>query len=982
MKFNERATVELYIIKFLQQTLGYEYIKPEEFALLRDQENEVLIDPQLADAIRRINNLEDETVVQSVIREVKKVDANQDFLTLLREGVTLKDQVTQRSVTYWLIDLVDHSHNQFVITNQLYFAGELENIKPDIMLYVNGIPLVDIEAKSPTASQTTDYTEAIGQFKRYERVAPKLFIPNLFNIATDGFQTVYGATYAPEQYFLKWRDDELLKQYGGDSANKDSSEGELETTLDALLRPSNLLDILANFIVYEQTDGGLIKKIARYQQVRATNKIVERVKQGKQHKGLIWHTQGSGKTLTMFFTAWKLRYDPDLASPKIFVLIDRVDLDDQIFDEFIAHGGRNVIRVTSRKQLEEVIQSPERGIFVSTIQKFSELGDEIKNLDDNVIILSDEAHRGEEGIAGINLRSALVNAFFFGFTGTPIDKKTLNTHRNYGPEGERYLDYYSIQQAIDDGATLPVTYEARLSKFAVDDVRVDQQFDELSAGLTDEQKQELVTRYGKKSALVKLPQRMQAVARDIVEHYKMYIEPNGFKAQVVCYDRDATAQYKKLLDELLPAEWTAVVYSPGNPNTETEALREYNTSKRERDDIIHNFKTPSHPLKLVLVCDMLLTGFDAPIEQVMYLDKPLRDHTLLQAVARTNRVYPNKEAGKIIDYYGFTRNLYDALDFDEEIVDEAFINIDQIKQRFTAIHDEVVKLFDGVNREDPSADNLRRVLRIFIDNEEKQNFFTVKYARLKSLFELLAPDPYLKPYIRSFEWVTSVYLAFLKEFKSEDDSHLLSGFGAKVKQLVINNVEYEGITKNFRELKLHDIYTLQKLDDIKDEGEKALQLEKLLKSEISEHIETNPQFQKFSERLNSIRDQFEQQQIDLAERIKLYKNLLDDVKTAYDEAEASGMDVRAYGLYLLVKEYAGDTDDAVVRQYAAELTQMLDDEVLDANWQNSSKRDLFLKNVKLTVLELTLKTYRDRLKVSDFPKLQNRLTDAVVKMFK
>lgn len=982
MKFNERATVELYIIKFLRETLGYTYIKPEEFALLRDQENEVLIETQLADAIRHVNNLDDETVVQSVIREVKKVDTNQDFLTLLRDGVTLKNQTTQKSVTYRIIDLVDHSRNQFVITNQLYFAGEVENIKPDIMLYVNGIPLVDIEAKSATASQNTDYTEAIGQFNRYERVAPKLFVPNLFNIATDGLQTVYGATYAPEQYFLKWRDDDLLKQYGGDPASKESSEGELETTLDALLRPANLLDILANFIVYEQTEDGLVKKIARYQQVRATNKIVERVKTGRDHKGLIWHTQGSGKTLTMFFTAWKLRYDPDLASPKIFVLIDRIDLDDQIFDEFIAHGGRNVIRVTSRRQLEEVIQSPERGIFVSTIQKFNELGDEIKNLDDNVIILSDEAHRGEEGVAGINLRSALVNAFFFGFTGTPIDKKTLNTHRNYGPEGERYLDYYSIQQAIDDGATLPVTYEARLSKFAVDETKIDQQFDELSTGLTDEQKQELVKRYGKKSALVKLPQRMEAIARDIVEHYRLYVEPNGFKAQVVCYDREATAQYKRLFDEYLPKEWTAVVYSPGNQNTETDELREYNTSKTERDTIIHNFKTPSNQLHLVLVCDMLLTGFDAPIEQVMYLDKPLRDHTLLQAVARTNRVYPNKEAGKIIDYYGITRNLYDSLDFDEEIVDEALINIEQIKQRFTAIHEEMLKLFTGVNREDPSAENLRRVLHIFIDNEEKQNYFVAKYARLKSLFEFLAPDPYLKPYIRSFEWITSVYLAFLKEFKSEDDSHLLSGFGAKVKQLVINNVEYEGITKNFRELKLHDIYTLQKLDDIKDEGEKALQLEKLLKSEISEHIETNPQFQKFSERLKTIRDQFEQQQIDLAERIKLYKNLLDDVKTSYEEAEASGLDVRAYGLYLLVKEYVDDKDDTIVRQYASELTQKLDDEVLDVNWQNSSKRDLFIKNIKLTILELTLKTYRDRLQAKNFQKLQNRLTDAIIKMFK
>jgi type I restriction enzyme R subunit len=236
---------------------------------------------------------------------------------------------------------------------------------------------------------------------------------------------------------------------------------------------------------------------------------------------------------------------------------------------------------------------------------------------------------------------------------------------------------------------------------------------------------------------------------------------------------------------------------------------------------------------------MLLTGFDAPIEQVMYLDKPLQDHNLLQAIARTNRVYPNKEAGKIIDYYGITRNLYDSLDFDESIVDEAMINIDQVKARFEELYKEILQLFEGVNREDPSAENLRFVLRRFIDNEDKQLYFSGKYNRIKSLFEFLAPDLFLKPFIRSFEWLTSVYLAYLKEFKSEDDSHLLKGFGEKVRKLVNENVEYEGITKNFRTLKLEDIYVLQRLDDMQD-NEKALQLEKLLKSEISEHARNKP----------------------------------------------------------------------------------------------------------------------------------------------
>ena len=980
MKFNENATVEQHVVHFLRDKLGYEYIKPEVFSKLRKQESDTLILAHLERAIKRINCIDNDTIISSIIREIRKAHTNQAFLELLRTGVNLKDQATQKTTKYKLIDSSNPANNHFVVTKQFYYAGDIENIRPDIMIFVNGIPIVDIEAKSPTASKNTDYEEAIGQIKRYERVAPKLFVSNAFNIVTDGLATLYAATYAPEQYFLRWRDDELLKKYGGDPEDKESSEGYLETTLHSLLKPALLLDLLANFIVYERTPSGVIKKIARYQQVRATNRIVKRVVNDEHNRGLVWHTQGSGKTLTMFFTAWKLRYSEALQSPKIFILIDRIDLDNQIFDELINHGGKNIHRVTSRKGLEDVISSPERGIFISTMQKFSELGDGVKNLDKNIIVLSDEAHRGDEGISGINLRDSLRNAYFFGFTGTPIDKKTINTHRNYGPAGERYLDYYSIQQAIDDSAILPVTYEARLSKFAVDEECVDEQFDEVTNELNNEQKQNLVKKYGKKAAIVKLPQRMEAIARDIVEHYKLYIEPSGFKAQVVCYDREATARYKQLFDSMIPKEWTEVVYSSGNANTDTEELRQYNTTKRERDKIIRNYKNPNHPLRMVLVCDMLLTGFDAPIEQVMYLDKPLRDHMLLQASARTNRVHPNKAAGKIIDYYGVTRNLYDALDFDENIVDEAMVNIDQMKEKFSVTHADVMKLFERIDIEDPSNENLRRVLRIFIDNEDKQQYFTAKYNQLKSLFEFLAPDPYLKSFVRSFEWLTSVYIAFLKEFKDTEDRHLLKGFGNKIKQLIIENVEYEGITKNFRTLELSDIYVMQRLDEMSEE-EQALQLEKMLKSEISDHIESNPHFQKFSERLKAIRDEFETSQLNLAERIKEYKSLKKSIESAHQEAEESGMSIAAYGLYLITQEYAETTENEIIKSYAIELARVLEDEVLDKNWQNSSKYDLFIKNAKRAILELTLKDYKDKMRVSDFHKLQNRLIDAVTRTF-
>ena len=971
MKFNEQYTIEYHIIKFIKDKLGYEYIKTEEFSRLRAFENEFIITPHLLETVKNINDIDDE-VAQSIIREVKKLDANEDFLIAIRDGVNIKDPETGKNRDYKIVDFDNPDNNKFVVTNQFYFEGATENIRPDVMIFLNGLPIIDIEAKSPTASSSVNFENAIDQIKRYEKVAPKLFILNCFNIATDGLKTVYGATYSPKQYFLTWREDPH-------SENKMFGD-EIDSTLYFLLEKNQLLDLIRNFIVFEKKKDGTTKKITRYQQFYATNKIVNRVKDGDSKKGLIWHTQGSGKTLTMFFTAWKLRYSKELKNPKVFILIDRIDLDDQVFEEFDAWGGKNLIRVDSRKDLEKKIKGADRGIFISTIQKFTEL-EEIEAIDGNVIVLSDEAHRDNEGISAIKMRNAFKNAYFFGFTGTPIDKLTLNTHRNFGEDGERYLDYYSIQQAIDDGATLPVTYEARLSKFFIDEEKIDAQFNELTSDLSPEQKEKLTKKYGKKEALVKLDRRMEAIIQDIVEHYKLYVLPNGFKAQIVCSDREATAKYKEMLDKLVPSEWSEVVYSPGDPNSDSDDLKKYNTNKQKREKVIEQFKDSSHPLKFLLVCDMLLTGFDAPVEQVMYLDKPLRDHNLLQAIARTNRIYPNKGCGKIIDYYGVTKNLYDALNFDESVVDTAMINISKLKADFVVVLDDIMSLFECVNIEDPSIDNLRRCLKIFIDNQSKQQFFKDKFSKLKMLFEILSPDPFLMEYLRKFEWITSFYIAFSKEFSSgeEIDEFSLAEYGVKIKGLIQEKIDYEGITKNFRELNVHDLATLNKLGKLGDE-EKALNLEKMLKREISINIDTHPAFKKFSERLNAIREEFEKHQIDLAERIKRYYELLNDIKTKTEEAKELGYSLKEYGLYVISEEFLTESDKDTIKKFIKEMSSRLED-VLDDNWQDSSKREEFIKEAKRTLQELILKDYKNKIKISDFNKYLNRLIDIIIKKF-
>ncbi|MFA6251454.1 MAG: type I restriction endonuclease subunit R [Candidatus Paceibacterota bacterium] len=972
MKFNEQYTVENYIIKFLKETLGFEYIKPEIFEKFRSYENEYIAEPLLQDAIRKINGKVESGEMRNIIQIIRGVETNKEFLNLLRNGIDLIDSETRRTKNYQIVDFDIVDNNHFVVTNQFYFAGNAENIRPDIILFLNGIPIVDIEAKSPTASEQVDYAIAIGQIKRYERNAKSLFIPNCFNIATDGLKTVYGATYSGEQFFSEWKDKDLEEQYGG----------KLESTLVALLAGRNLLDIIQNFMVFEDTDEGSIKKIARYQQLRATNKIYERVKEGKQKRGLVWHTQGSGKSLTMFFTAWKLRYEKLLENPKIFVLVDRVDLDDQIFETFINCGGENVERVTSREELLKVIESKEAGIFVSTVHKFDENVKDIKNEASNIIVLIDEAHRTQYGSLGIYLRSSLPNASMIGFTGTPISK----THEEFGlltsGNPERYLDYYSIKQAIEDNATVPVVYEARLSKFSIDEKEIDAQFDLATSDLSIEQKDLLSKKYGRKEAFTKLDKRMEAIARDIYEHFNTYVAPAGFKAQVVCYDRETTAKYKEIFDQIMPKEYSEVIYSPGEVNTDSPELSKYNKTKSEIKEAIKKFKDKNHQLKFLLVCDMLLTGFDAPVEQAMYLDKPLQHHNLLQAIARTNRTYPQKANGLIIDYYGITKNLKDALDFDESEIADSMIDMDTIKKDFESSFEKVSKIFHGINTEDPRMENLRKCFDIFRDNTQKQEDFKEEWNKLKIFYEIISPDPYLLPFTRQVEWFACFYIAFKKEFEADTrDVHaLLFEYGSKLKAIIQSEVDFEGITKNYTPIRLDQFTELEKYKD--PDEDKVRMLERALNYEISINFDASPVFKKFSERLTHIKTEFEKRQVALQETLKKLHDLADDIKKVDDEAKDLGLDMKQFALYSLSKEegYIKEAEKGVLKQFSIDLGEYLDD-LLPEGWQDTLRREDFLKDIKRQIQQMLLQEYRDNLVVRDFQKYLNRLVDVILKKF-
>ncbi|MHB8995212.1 MAG: type I restriction endonuclease subunit R [Armatimonadota bacterium] len=647
MSFSELNSVELPIAQWLTE-LGWEYRSPDVMRAYSRPLADPFVQPILVDALVRLNPGVIETaddalvVINQILRPFHHTPdwllANSHFLSLLQDGARLQLRPGEPTQTVRLVDYEDIGNNDLCVARQYQVRGT-KTIRADLTLLVNGMPLVLIEAKSPTTN--ADWREAVKQFARYQEEAPQLLASNLLNVAVDGLKFRYGATNAPEEHWAEWKDPwpRTLPE----------DVFEMQVGVTGLLSPDNLLDMLAHFWVFETRDNRTVKKVARYQQFRAANKVVDRVIGGEHDRGLIWHTQGSGKSLTMVFTAQKLRRHPVLEQPTVFLIVDRVDLDTQITGTFEAVDFPNVDRAFSIADLRQIIEAERRGVFVSTIQKFQELGD-VATDRSNIIVLADESHRSQEGLCGLECHRVMPKAKRFGFTGTPVDRDHLNTFRNFGPitdgKQERYLDIYSIRQSIADKATVPVHYQPRDARWRIDRELLDAAFEKRFEHLTEAERTRLQRENARLKLLMKNPERVASIAADIGLHFQGRVEPNGLKGQIVCVDREACALLKGELDKHLAPEASVVVISEGQ--NDEALLRQYHRGKTDQEAVIREFKKPGEMPQLLIVCDMLLTGFDAPIEQVMYLDKPLRDHGLLQAIARTNRPYEGKGNGIVV----------------------------------------------------------------------------------------------------------------------------------------------------------------------------------------------------------------------------------------------------------------------------------------------------------------------------------------------
>lgn len=903
MAFNELNSVEHYIIHQLsginlnndgvaepEDTYGkfWEYRSPKD---LSRSVNEVLLEDELKQALMKLNpeiearpELADEVIyklkaVIIAVNETGLVRANEEFFKWLRGDKTMPFGENNRHVSVRLIEFDEEklSANRYIITNQ-HRIHHRETKIPDIVMFINGIPVVVGEAKTPIRPSVSWLDGAHEVHNIYENAVPQLFVPNILSFASEGKELYYGGVRTPLEFWSPWRlendDDALAKRLG---------LGEIGKELSNLLHPKRLLDILQNFSLFSNDKKSRrIKIICRFQQFEGANRIVERVKEGKIKKGLIWHFQGSGKSLLMMFAAQKLRKAQELKSPTVLVLVDRTDLDSQISGDFNAADIPNVETTDSIQKLQGLLERDTRKIIVSMIHKFRDAQPNM-NTRDNIIVLVDEAHRTQEGDLGMQMRAALPNAFLFGLTGTPVNKAEKNTFWAFGAQEDQggYLSRYTFQDSLRDDATKPLHFEPRLVDVHVDKETLDKAFEEFkeNTALSDEEADALNKRSAKMAIFLKSPERIAKIVKDISVHFTEKVKPHGFKAMIVTPDRYACVQYKEELDNYFPEDNSRVVISTTS-NDPQEFKQKWAIDKSEQTRIVDEFKDPQSELQFLIVTAKLLTGFDAPVLQSMYLDKSLKDHTLLQAICRTNRVYPGKNYGRIVDYFGVFDDTAKALEFDETSVKQIITNLSELREKLPQAMVETLAHFEGVDRSLDGFEGLEAAQNA-IDTDEKKDKFARDFKHLSKIWESLSPDRILDLFAKDYKWLSLVYES-VRPASDTTGKLLWFALGSQTTKLIHDNV-HVGDVHHLEEYVL-DADVVEDIFNNPD-PKNAKKLEKILIKRFKKHA-GDPKFKKLSDRLEELRDRAEQGLITSIEFVKELCKIAKETVKAEKEMEA------------------------------------------------------------------------------------------------
>ncbi len=987
--WNEFTLSEGPAIKLLEK-LGYTYVSPTVLESERERLQNPVVEPRLRKAIKRINPWISEENILRVLNKITRVPGNSglEINQKVHEHLVGYLSVTQEidgersSKTVKIIDFENVDNNEFIVTNQYRVVGPKKEIRCDVVCLINGLPIVVIEAKNPTSSKGS-IEEAVKQLQRYqssERGAPALFYYTHVLIPINRVQAMVGTNDTPPQHYLEWKDPypKLLEEVEAFVSRKPNTQ---DIALVGVLTPENLLDIIQNFVVYEVADGKTQKKIPRYQQYRAVNKAIKRIVQNwgtndkeqiKKRGGVIWHTQGSGKSLTMLFLATKLRRVNLLQNPTVLVVTDRINLDKQITNTFRRCNFPSPISAKStshlQKLVKEIDQVPGRTIL-TTIHKFQEKNRAVPYPElassANVIVLADEAHRTQYKGLAMNMRTALPNATFIAFTGTPLIKAENITTSTFS----NYIDKYSINQSVQDKATVPIFYEGRLPNLHVEKQAMDLMLEIELESYSDKEQEQIKRKYANIRSVIGAESRIKTVAVDIYKHFRKFIHPNGFKGQIVAINRITSVRYKKILDELLRGSGIecAVVYSPSQ--NDSGDLLKYQLTHDQEEKVVSRFKDPNDPLALLIVVDKLLTGFDAPIEQVMYLDNVLKAHNLLQAIARVNRTYKNKEYGLIVDYVGISNYLKKALAvFDEVDLENALIPFSEAHEKLKIAHNSVMELFQSLREReniDACADHLA--------DSDQVELFVSRVKEFENAMDMVLPDPIANEYKHDLVFAIKL-LEYLKHTGRSETPTDLSDISQKIKDLIDEHVRAQGV-----QLIVQPISILS--DDFDKEVEKlspsskgrALIIQSSIQMHIKEKREKNPVFyDELSARLQKIIEEYEARRLSEAEFIDGLHTIIEQIENLSRAANKLGLDESEYAFYKTLNStvHGGNNDDdldAAVRDLTMELVRELEDLAI-IDWQT---KDDILRKMRQTI-KLKLRGV-----ISDRKQMESLTTDLI-----
>lgn len=945
--FSEKSTAEDPLIEKLKER-GWTYVPGEE--LDRESFDEPLLLKNFVRKIREINKdikLED-VDINNVVNELKLrgsgIEGCRQILGFLRKGVPVKLEKDRSLVRVRLFDYERTENNEFIISSQVVFHGK-QVIRPDIILFINGIPLVDIECKNP-ASFSEGWFDAYRQVKDYEQIVPELYKYVQLGVAVE--QTV---KYFP---IVPWQEEVKSHEW--------KEKGVLDP-LDAvmgLFTPVTLLDVVCNYLFHRMEKGEETKVVTRYMQYRASEQIVKRVinnLEGKEtkDKGLIWHWQGSGKTLTMIFAANKLYQDPRLENPSVFFIVDRLELEEQLYREYNALDIVEPEIIGSIDELRKILEFDEfrgkRGVFITLIHKFriEELLGLQKELEEksetqetvlsrkNVLAFLDEGHRTQYGMLAAQMKGILKNAFFFAFTGTPVAKTGKDTYREFAyPPEEMYLDKYFVTESLRDEFTVKISYQPRLEK----DVHLKKDLLELFLKIEAEEIPEKARSVVEEKVKRKLnpinlfledPDRIRKVAADIAQHYTENVD-GRFKAMVVAASRKACVYYKRALDKLLPKEYSEVVMTYNRDDD--KEIREYHKELTERfkgleddkikKDIVEKYNEEENP-RILIVTDMLLTGFDAPILQTMYLDKPLKEHRLLQAIARTNRPYKDvKEAGKIIDYVGILDQINKAFaNYSKEDYENALFSIDDIKAEFSELIKEMLSVFKDVEKRKYDRMTLLKAVEVLTSDEENGREFLENYKHLRKIFELLGSDISKLDYFEDYKWLSSVYTYYMRVVLRETGSYegYVQKYFAKTVRVVHEATEIYNLEKELPVVDFDERYLLRLEEEAMNTEEKAANIVFTLNRLVLVEKNKNPIYESVAEKVERIVDLWKEKTKDFEKIYKEGAEVLNQIDQLTERQKRLKFNELEYAILLVLEKRAGENKDLV--NEVKELSELL-----------------------------------------------------------